>query len=138
MDFKFNRNNEIINITLNGISEDVEIEISCIKIGDATKSYVENAVNNKGILKNQQEVVIDKIVIKASEYKKLEKGKRYALKGTAGMMKGECVSVFELYLGNIDFNFESPGNVDDNIITINGANMSMYPYGEYKCKELSD
>lgn len=116
--------------------EDVKIEYIQFRKSSVVKM---SDIMQRGVQRNNQDLLIDYIRMKKSEYDKLT-DKRYKASFIAlADIGNNYVSAIEVILGNIDigFNFRDVEIVDD-YVQISLAHITVYPMGICSFRELDD
>lgn len=138
MFFNLGKENDCTDCKLESLAgcDDVEIEYIQFRKSSVVKM---SDIMQRGVQRDNQDLIIDCIRMKRSEYDKLtEKRYKASFIGLADI-GNNYVSAIEVILGNIDiwFKFRDVEIVDD-YVHISLAHITVYPMGICSYKELDD
>lgn len=138
MVFNLGKDNACIDCKLKAISGIENLEIDYIQFRKSSVAKIADIMKN-GVKRDNQELVVDSIIIKKSEFEKF-KDKRYKADFRALMDIGNhTLMAIEFTLGNIDISFNwKHVKYDSDDVYISLANMIVYPHGVNSFRIIED
>lgn len=134
MVFKFAANRAVSNVKLKELSGSEEIKISRIYFSDFSYKSIEDALKNGEVQNGGNSIIIDRMELELSEFKKLKFFERYFMECFGYMEIAPTIYAYQLELGNISFESMKKTDKNGEHVTVYHLEMKMWPCGEYSSR----
>ena len=136
MDFNMGRKNECVSCKLESLSGGNNIELDYLIFRKSSADKVADIMLN-GVKRENQDLVLDSLVCKKDEFKKLTKNNYKALFTTLSDIDNNKVAAVDFELGCIAFSYDTRNiRYSDNDVIIDLVSITVFPYGSCSYKTI--
>lgn len=139
MEFQLNRNNKILEVTIKEIADTSEksIHISSIELNPAYIGLMEDILNAKKPVDEDDFFMMEKIELTEGDYSCLGLKKEYEMRASALSLSGQNIYCFDLYFGKLVLDKIGNKKKEGNHMVLKNVKMRYLKDAEYIAKEVS-
>ena len=139
MDFKLNRRNRILEVTLKSLEDEAAVPITFPKM-ELNQSYVpvvEEILTGAKSCSDHEYIMVDEIIVEEAVYQTLQSGAVYEMTGSGLTVDDMNIYCFDLLFGKVSV--EKIGNKKkvNGKMVLKHVKIRLWPDGAYSAKEAS-
>lgn len=140
MNFKFNRNNNILEVTLKNLVDENAplIQFPKLTLNKTFVPIVEKILNGEKACSDYEAIFIDEMTLEESLFHTIASNSTYKMTGSALMLDGADIHCFDLVFGKVSIEKIGRKKADGDKLHLKNVKIKLYPDGEYKAFQTSE